>query len=95
MKKSNIYSSGDQRKINSEWFTEKVHMKVLSDHWFASANMTGFAQKQRKVLRKIVTRTTPLFIETQIQKSRFSCHSERNDKQFRFYGLFLLPPRAG
>ena len=31
MKKSNIYSSGDQRKINPEWFTQKVHMKVLSD----------------------------------------------------------------
>ena len=30
MKKSNIYSSGDQRKINSNWFTGKVHMKDVS-----------------------------------------------------------------
>ena len=30
MKKSNIYSSGDQRKINPNWFTEKVHMKDIS-----------------------------------------------------------------
>ena len=30
MKKSNIYSSGDQRKINPSWFTEKVHMKDVS-----------------------------------------------------------------
>lgn len=30
MKKSNIYSAGDKRKINSEWFTNKVHMKDVS-----------------------------------------------------------------
>lgn len=30
MEKSNIYSSGDQRKINSAWFTAKVHMKDVS-----------------------------------------------------------------
>lgn len=30
IKKSNIYSSGDKRKINPEWFTEKVHMKDIS-----------------------------------------------------------------
>jgi len=30
MKKSNIYSSGDQRKINPNWFTGKVHMKDVS-----------------------------------------------------------------
>ena len=30
MKKSNIYSPGDRRKINPEWFTEKVHMKDIS-----------------------------------------------------------------
>lgn len=30
MKKSNIYSPGDQRKINPEWFTNKVHMKDIS-----------------------------------------------------------------
>ena len=30
MKKSNIYSSGDQRKINPKWFTAKVHMKDIS-----------------------------------------------------------------
>ena len=30
MKKSNIYSSGDKRKINPEWFTNKVHMKDIS-----------------------------------------------------------------
>jgi len=30
MKKSNIYSSGDQRKINPNWFTGKVHMKDIS-----------------------------------------------------------------
>jgi len=30
MKKSNIYSSGDRRKINPDWFTDKVHMKDVS-----------------------------------------------------------------
>ncbi|MGD2106253.1 MAG: cupin domain-containing protein [Nitrosopumilaceae archaeon] len=30
MKKSNIYLSGDQRKINPEWFTNKVNMKDVS-----------------------------------------------------------------
>lgn len=30
MKKSNIYSSVDRRKINPDWFTEKVHMKDVS-----------------------------------------------------------------
>ena len=30
MKKSNIYSSGDRRKINPNWFTEKVYMKDIS-----------------------------------------------------------------
>ena len=30
MKKSNIYSPGEQRKINPNWFTEKVHMKDVS-----------------------------------------------------------------
>ncbi|HUT05395.1 MAG TPA: cupin domain-containing protein [Nitrosopumilaceae archaeon] len=30
MEKSNIYSSGDQRKINPDWFTGKVHMKDVS-----------------------------------------------------------------
>jgi len=30
MKKSNIYSSGDKRKINPNWFTDKVHMKDIS-----------------------------------------------------------------
>ena len=30
MKKSNIYSPGDQRKINPNWFTGKVHMKDVS-----------------------------------------------------------------
>jgi quercetin dioxygenase-like cupin family protein len=30
MKKSNIYSSGDQRKINPDWFTGKVKMKDIS-----------------------------------------------------------------
>jgi len=30
MNKSNIYSSGDQRKINPNWFTDKVHMKDVS-----------------------------------------------------------------
>lgn len=30
MNKSNIYSPGDQRKINPNWFTDKVHMKDIS-----------------------------------------------------------------
>ena len=30
MKKSNIYSKGDKRKINLNWFTNKVHMKDIS-----------------------------------------------------------------
>jgi quercetin dioxygenase-like cupin family protein len=30
MEKSNIYSSGDKRKINPDWFTDKVHMKDIS-----------------------------------------------------------------
>jgi quercetin dioxygenase-like cupin family protein len=30
IEKSNIYSPGDKRKINPEWFTEKVHMKDIS-----------------------------------------------------------------
>lgn len=30
MEKSNIYSSGDKRKINLDWFTGKVHMKDIS-----------------------------------------------------------------
>ena len=30
MEKSNIYSSGDQRQINLDWFTGKVHMKDIS-----------------------------------------------------------------
>lgn len=30
MKKSNIYSSGDQRKINPDWFTGRVHMKDVA-----------------------------------------------------------------
>lgn len=30
MKKANIYSPGDQRKIDPNWFTEKVHMKDVS-----------------------------------------------------------------
>jgi quercetin dioxygenase-like cupin family protein len=30
MKKSNIYASGDQRKINLDWFTGMVHMKDVS-----------------------------------------------------------------
>jgi len=28
--KSNIYTSGDKRKINPDWFTNKVHMKDIS-----------------------------------------------------------------
>ncbi len=31
MKKSNIFGSGDQRKVNPNWFTNKTWMKVLSD----------------------------------------------------------------
>ena len=30
MKKSNIYSSGNGRKINPSWFTNQVHMKDIS-----------------------------------------------------------------
>lgn len=30
MKKSNINSKGDKRKINPDWFTNKVHMKDIS-----------------------------------------------------------------
>lgn len=30
MRKSNIYSPGDKRKINPDWFTDKVHMKDIS-----------------------------------------------------------------
>lgn len=30
MKKSNIYSSGNSRKINPSWFTNMVHMKDIS-----------------------------------------------------------------
>ncbi|MDH3277852.1 MAG: cupin domain-containing protein [Nitrosopumilus sp.] len=30
MKKSNIYSTGDQRKINPDWFTGRVNMKDVS-----------------------------------------------------------------
>jgi quercetin dioxygenase-like cupin family protein len=30
MKKTNIYSPGDKRKINPEWFTNRVHMKDIS-----------------------------------------------------------------
>jgi len=31
MKKTNIYGSGDQRKVNPDWFTNKTWMKVLSN----------------------------------------------------------------
>ena len=31
MKKSNISGSGDQRKVNPDWFTGKTWMKVLSE----------------------------------------------------------------
>ncbi|NIM26069.1 MAG: cupin domain-containing protein [Nitrososphaeria archaeon] len=30
MKKSNIYAPGDQRKVNPNWFTGRVHMKDVS-----------------------------------------------------------------
>ena len=30
MKKANIYASGDQRKVNPNWFTGRVHMKDVS-----------------------------------------------------------------
>ena len=30
MDKSNIYTSGDQRKVNPNWFTGRVHMKDVS-----------------------------------------------------------------
>lgn len=31
MKKSNIFGSGDKRKVNPDWFTGKTWMKVLSE----------------------------------------------------------------
>ena len=31
MKKSNIHGSGDKRKVNPKWFTNKTWMKVLSE----------------------------------------------------------------
>jgi len=31
MKKSNIFGTGDKRKVNPKWFTSKTWMKVLSD----------------------------------------------------------------
>jgi len=31
MKKSNIFGSGDKRKVNLNWFTNKTWMKVLSE----------------------------------------------------------------
>jgi len=31
MKKSNIFGSGDKRKVNPDWFTNKTWMKVLSE----------------------------------------------------------------
>jgi quercetin dioxygenase-like cupin family protein len=31
MKKSNIFGTGDKRKVNPDWFTNKTWMKVLSD----------------------------------------------------------------
>ena len=31
MKKTNIFGSGDKRKVNPEWFTRKTWMKVLSE----------------------------------------------------------------
>lgn len=31
MEKSNIFGTGDQRKINPDWFTNKTWMKVLSE----------------------------------------------------------------
>lgn len=30
MNKSNIYTSSDRRKINPKWFTNRVHMRVIS-----------------------------------------------------------------
>ena len=30
MQKSNIYTSGNRRKINKNWFTNRVHMKEIS-----------------------------------------------------------------
>ena len=30
MRKSNIYTSGNGRKINPDWFTNSVHMKDIS-----------------------------------------------------------------
>ena len=31
MKKTNIFGTGDKRKVNPDWFTDKTWMKVLSD----------------------------------------------------------------
>jgi quercetin dioxygenase-like cupin family protein len=31
MKKSNIFGSGDKRKVNPDWFTNKTWMKILSE----------------------------------------------------------------
>ena len=31
MKKTNIFGTGDQRKVNPDWFTGKTWMKVLSE----------------------------------------------------------------
>ena len=31
MEKSNIFGAGNQRKVNTDWFTNKTWMKVLSD----------------------------------------------------------------
>ena len=31
MKKSNIFGTGDERKVNPDWFTGKTWMKVLSE----------------------------------------------------------------
>jgi len=31
MKKSNIFGTGDKRKVNPDWFTNKTWMKVLSE----------------------------------------------------------------
>ena len=31
MKKTNIFGTGDQRKVNPDWFTGRTWMKVLSE----------------------------------------------------------------
>lgn len=31
MKKTNIFGTGDQRKVNPDWFTGKTWMKIVSD----------------------------------------------------------------